>query len=230
VSVDEQRLLTAELLAAAHGCGRSLQKALAWPRIGRLCSDLACAMLNQSWRPGLYTRFAVEEPKPREIFAPCFADRVAESWLTGQVEPALERLYINDSYANPRSQGPLAAILKIQTLIRRPGRDWCLQLDFRGFFHSIHRPTLGRLWLDFLGRAGLKPGRLAQAAFLSRALLEHDPAGYQTRPGSQPLLATIPAHKNLFVRAASYGPPHRRRGQPAFRQLLFERAGPFRQA
>ena len=197
-----------ELLAAAHGCGRSLQKSLALPNMDRLCAELAQKLTGRSWRPGLYTRFAVQEPKLREIFAPCFADRVAEAWLTGQVEPALERLYIDDNYANRKNKGPLAAVDKVQTLMRRPGNEWALQLDFRSFFHSIHRPTLLSFWLEFLNRARLEPRRAELSAHISQAILEHDPVDhYQTRAGSRPLLAEIPAHKSLLSAAPQTGLP-----------------------
>ena len=136
--MDAVRCLEIDFLEAARNCGASLQKALAAPGLVSLCRGLAVEVISGTWRPGLYTRFAVEEPKLREIFAPCFADRVVEAWLIGrQVEPALERLYINDSYANRKGKGPLAATQKAQKYMRRPGRKSCLQLDVRGFFQVI---------------------------------------------------------------------------------------------
>jgi len=200
--------LIEELLAAARDCGRSLQKSLALPNMDRLCAELAERLTDRSWRPGLYTRFAVQEPKLREIFAPGFNGRVAEAWLTGQVEPALERLYIDDSYANRKNKGPLAAVNKVQALMRRPGNGWALQLDFRSFFHSIHRPTLLGLWLDFLDRAGLPLRRAELAAYISRTILENNATAHcRTQPGSRPLLARIPVHKSLLSATPQTGLP-----------------------
>jgi hypothetical protein len=204
----KKEVLTVELLAAAQGCGHSLQKSLALPRVGTLCADLAGRLLRKNWRPGPYTRFAVEEPKLREILAPGFGDRVVESWLTTMMGPSLERLLIDDTYANRKGKGPLAAIDKVQRLMRRPGHEWCLQLDFRCFFHSIHRPTLSSLWLDFLLWAGLEPGRLDLATHISTAILEHDPVpSHHVAPGSEDLLAKIPPGKSLLHSPPGTGIP-----------------------
>ena len=203
-----QEGLTPELLKAADVCGRSLQKSLALPGIGSLCADLAVRLLSQNWRPGRYTRFAVEEPKLREIFAPAFADRVVESWLIEWLEPALERYSIDDSYANRKGKGPLAAIRKAQKLMRGPGHLWALQLDMRSFFHSIHRPTLLALWLTFLAQARLEPKRLELVIWISRVILEHNPVSlFQTVSVSRPLLALIPAHKSLLGAPPETGLP-----------------------
>lgn len=127
------RQVEIELLEAARSCGGSLQKALARPGLSSLCRELALKVEAGTWRPGRHARFAVEEPKLREIFAPCFADRIVEAWLVSWMEPLLERLYIDDNYANRKGRGPLAAIRKAQKSMRQPGHTWCLQLDVKSF-------------------------------------------------------------------------------------------------
>lgn len=188
--------MTAELLEAASLCGSSLQKALALPEVATLCRRMAQALIARSWRPSSYMRFAVQEPKLREVFAPAFADRIVQTWLVARVEPLLERTLINDTYANRADKGPLAAIRKAQACMRRPGNGWCLQLDVRSYFHSIHRPTLLNLWLGLLERRPAADQDLMR--FVSRALLEHDPlSGYRSSPSSRALLARLPRHKTL---------------------------------
>jgi stalled ribosome alternative rescue factor ArfA len=150
----DKNSFSVELLRAASSCGQSLQKALALPMVASLCSELAEALYARAWKPGIYTRFAVQEPKLREIFAPDFADRVVEAWLVALVEKPLSRLFIEDTYANRKGKGTYAAINKAQKLMRSPGHEWCLQLDVRSFFTSIHRPTLLRNWIDFLNGIG----------------------------------------------------------------------------
>ena len=156
----DTKLLTTELLEAAFSCGHSLQKSLALPGVASLCAELADSLTGRTWKPGQYTRFAVQEPKLREIFAPAFADRVAEAWLVALVEEPLSRLFIEDSYSNRKGKGTHAAIAKAQKLMQKPGHSWCMQLDVRSFFNSIHRPTLLRNWLGFLSGLPLEPERL----------------------------------------------------------------------
>ena len=207
----DKQLLTAELLEAAFSCGRSLQKSLALPGMPKLCAALADSLLARTWQPGQYTRFAVQEPKLREIFAPAFADRVVEAWLTALVEEPLSRLLIDDTYANRKGKGTHAAIAKTQKFMRQPGHVWCLQLDVRGFFHSIHRPTLLSGWLAFLGGLdglNLPPERRDLAAYISTALLERSPAGnHHTVKSSRSLLAQVPPQKSLLGSGPDTGLP-----------------------
>jgi hypothetical protein len=76
--------LTIQLIEAAQRCGPSLQKSLAMIHLFTLCSEIAQSLLNRTWRPGTYTRFAVREPKIREIFAPSFGDRIAKKLVNWQ--------------------------------------------------------------------------------------------------------------------------------------------------
>ena len=197
-----------ELLEAAFACGRSLQKDLALPNIAAMCAELAKNLLARAWKPGGCTRFAVQEPKVREIFAPAFSDRVVESWLVALVETALDKLFIEDSYANRKGKGTLAAVLKAQSCMRKPGNAFCLQLDVRSFFHSIHRPTLLRDWLSFLRGLPVNAERLDLGGHISTALLTRVPKdNFHTVRNSRPLLMALPAHKSLIHAPQDTGLP-----------------------
>jgi hypothetical protein len=204
----DKESLTAELLAAAFSCGRSLQKDLSLPVMASMCAELAVKLLDQTWKPGECTRFAVQEPKVREIFAPAFADRVVESWLVALVDEPLSRLFIDDTFANRKNKGTLAAVLKAQKFMRRPNHAFCLQLDMRNFFHSIHRPTLEQNWLAFIGGLGLPPERLALVRHISVALLRRVPReNFHTVRSSRPLLQALPPHKSLLNAPLDTGLP-----------------------
>lgn len=204
----DKKLLTAELLEAAFSCGHSLQKSLALPGVASLCVELAELLTARTWKPGQYTRFAVQEPKLREIFAPAFADRVIEAWLVALAEEPLSRLFIEDSYSNRKGKGSHAAIAKTQKLMRHPSHDWCMQLDVRGFFHSIHRPTLLSGWLAFLDTTTMHPERRELAAFISTALLARSPAdNHRVVKSSLPLLRNVPPHKSLLGSGPDTGLP-----------------------
>ena len=173
-----------------------------------MCAELADALLVRAWKPGECTRFAVREPKLREIFAPAFADRVVESWLVALVEKPLARLFIDDTFANRKQKGTLAAVLKAQKYMRQPGHTLCLQLDMRNFFHSIHRPTLEKNWMDFLHGLPLPPKRLALAAHISEALLKRVPREhFHTVRSSRPLLQNLPPQKSLTHAQTDTGLP-----------------------
>ena len=58
-----------------------------------------------SWMPRPYRRFMVYEPKPREIAAPHFRDRVVHHALVGIIEPLFERKMISTSFACRTGKG-----------------------------------------------------------------------------------------------------------------------------
>ncbi|CAK7043743.1 MAG: hypothetical protein DELT_02941 [Desulfovibrio sp.] len=199
--------LTVELVAAARECAPSLQKSLALSRMFSLCAELGTALAEFTWTPGRYTRFAVQEPKLREIFAPSFPDRIVQGWLAGRMRPLMERAAIDDSYANRVGKGTHTAIAKVQKLMRKPDNDWCLQLDVRNYFHSIRRPVLLAQMLSLLDKYpdGTHEGVLRYAI---TALLRHDAReGYRMAERSGSVLRGIPGHKSLLSAKADTGLP-----------------------
>lgn len=110
-----------------------MQKSLPLPQLASLCRELSEDIVNHPYKLGRYTRFAVREPKLREIYAPSFRDRLAQAWLVQHAQPVLERHMIEDSFANRQGRGPLKAVQRVQQLCRRPGHQLVLQLDIRNF-------------------------------------------------------------------------------------------------
>jgi hypothetical protein len=83
-----------------------------------------------------------------------------------------------------------------------------MQLDARGFFNSIHRPTLLRLWLALLDRQALPEPAFGLMRFISAAVLERDATiGHRLVHSSRPLLESLPPHKTLLHAAEDTGLP-----------------------
>lgn len=123
--------LTQELLQCAITTSSSLQKSLALENIAPLCQSLAYDLFHQTYQPGTYTRFAVNDPKLREIYAPLFRDRLAQCWLVSQLEPTVECQLIDDTFANRAHKGTLAAIHRVQRL--------CDSLNMAIFYSWIYK-------------------------------------------------------------------------------------------
>ena len=100
----------------------------------------------QTYRPGSYVSFTIHEPKRRLISAAPFRDRVVHHALCSLIEPAFERSFISDSYANRAGKGTHRALDRCQAYARR--YRYVLQCDVRQFFpavdHAIMREILGR--------------------------------------------------------------------------------------
>lgn len=197
-----------ELLRCAGESGSSVQKSLALPQLASLCRELGDDIVNHNYTPGRYTRFAVREPKLREIYAPLFRDRLAQAWLVQHAQPMLERHMIEDSFANRQGRGPLKAVQRVQQLCRRPGHRLVLQLDVRNFFNSVRHQTIMAQWQPILDKAALPTARHDALARLSQTILCHDVTAHPySTSGDRALLARIPYHKCLGAAGPGVGLP-----------------------
>ena len=93
-----------------------------------------------SYRPGEYRVFHVRDPKPRQICAAPFRDRVVHHALCAALGPVFERYAINDSYACRKGKGAMAAVQRAQVLGRR--QPWFVKLDVLRYFESASHSVL----------------------------------------------------------------------------------------
>ena len=95
---------------------------------------------DQSYQPGEYHSFYIHDPKIRLISAAPFRDRVVHHALCNIIEPAFERSFIEDSYANRIGKGTHKALDRAQGFARR--FKYVLICDVRQFFPSIDHQIL----------------------------------------------------------------------------------------
>jgi retron-type reverse transcriptase len=104
---------------------------------------LQAELRSKTYRPGAYHSFYIHEPKRRLISAAPFRDRVVHHALCNVIEPAFERSFIADSYANRVGKGTHRALDRAQNSARR--YRYVLQCDLRQFFPSIDHAILQRI-------------------------------------------------------------------------------------
>jgi RNA-directed DNA polymerase len=172
---------------------------------------LQAELRERSYRPGTSICFLTGGPKPREVFAADFRDRIVHHLLVHHQERVFEPRFIHDSYACRKGRGTLAASDRLMDFLRRATANghrgaWALKLDVASFFPSIHKETLYAI----LQRAIAHPELL----WLTRTVLFHDPTAdyrYCARPGGAPAPGgpgyPIPATKSLFGKANVRGLP-----------------------
>lgn len=99
-----------------------------------------------AYRTGRYRRFAVYEPKTREIAALPFRDRVLHHALCNIIEPLFEKKFVRDSYACRAGKGTHAGSVRLVEFMRRAQRKWgkvyCLKADIAKYFPSIDHEVL----------------------------------------------------------------------------------------
>jgi len=203
-----EKSIARQLFACAARAGNSAHKRAHLINLPALVLQLAHDIANGQYEPRPFTVFAVTDPKLREIFAPDFADRLVQQWLVRHIEPWWDKRFIDDSFANRKGKGTLAAIDRLQHFMRQPGHRWYCHLDIRAFFPSIDRGVLLRQWQRALPRLpwpGPVRQRLDQVATAIIGQSPTQPPPY--RSGNTALLTQIPPHKSLFGAAQGVGLP-----------------------
>jgi RNA-directed DNA polymerase len=164
-----------------------------------------------TYRPGPSICFVTDGPKPREVFAADFRDRVVHHLLVSRLEPVFERCFIHDSYACRRGKGVLAASDRLMRFLAQATangrrRAWALKLDIASFFPSIHKDTLFAIICRHV--------RDPELRWLTQIILFHDPTQsyrFKRGPGGVPPPGTreypIPAQKSLFGKNGERGLP-----------------------
>ncbi|MBO7126414.1 reverse transcriptase [bacterium] len=116
----------------------------------KLCTNIVSltkSLQSGNYEPGKSICFVVRNPKPREVFAADFRDRIVHHLLVRFLEQHWEKVFIHDSYACRKNKGTLAAVERLHhnmLSISKNGkkRAYFMQLDVKNFFMSIDREIL----------------------------------------------------------------------------------------
>jgi len=109
--------------------------------------ELEKMLKNKTYHPLRSVLFFVKKPKPREIFAADFRDRVVHHILVSYLEPIFEKIFIYDSYSCRKNKGIHKGVKRLQSFIRKVSkngklRTYYLQLDIKSYFISIDKEIL----------------------------------------------------------------------------------------
>lgn len=168
-----------------------------------LC-ELHARLLDGSYRPGRSICFVVTHPKPREVWAADFADRVVHHLLYNHIAPRFHAGFVADSCACIPGRGTLYAAQRLEHQVRSATANWSrpahyLKLDLANFFVSIDKTIL---------QAQLH-AKVTESAWrwLADVILMHDPRCDVDVRSPAELLALVPPHKSLFNAPADRGLP-----------------------
>lgn len=156
------------------------------------------------YRPSPAKCFIVTHPKPREIFAADFRDRVIHHLVVSQLEPTWDRKFIQTSFACRVGKGSHGAIAYLRKRVRelsQGGRHnvFVLQLDIEKFFVSINRPILCGLLLEHVKHPRLRA--------IIQAIYAHDARVGVKKGGNPNLFHLIPSGKSWFDQRPEQGIP-----------------------
>ena len=166
--------------------------------------DLDRDLRDGTYTPGKSICFVITRPKPREVWAAQFRDRIVHHLLYNRVAPTIQARFIHDSCACIQGRGTLFGAIRLEKHTRSITRDWTrsahyLKCDLANFFVAIDKEVLLRLL-----------SRHIQEDWwyrLARQILMHDPRqDYEIR-GPRSLIARVPTHKRLTEQPATHGLP-----------------------
>lgn len=148
--------------------------------------------------------FVVTKPRPREIWAGAFRDRVVHHLLYNAVGPRITKGFSADSSACIPARGTLYGARRLEAKIRSVTQNWSvpyyyLKLDLSNFFVSIHKPTLFDLVAPKIDDPWMRD--------LAEQIIFHDPTKNFSFGRNAENLALVPPHKSLFNAPHGYGLP-----------------------
>lgn len=157
-----------------------------------------------SYRPGRSICFVITSPKPREVWAADFRDRIVHHLLYNKVAPRFHASFIADSCACIPGRGTLYAAERLEAKVRSITQNWSrpayyLKGDLANFFVNIDKQVLHIL----LSKKICEPWWM----WLAEMILFHDPRQDFEYRGSLGLLARVPPHKRLLEQAPHLGLP-----------------------
>lgn len=151
------------------------------------------------YQPGKSICFVITRPKPREVWAAEFRDRIVHHLLYNRISPRFYAGFIADSCACIPGRGTLYGAKRLESKIRSITQNWSkpayyLKLDLANFFVSIDKHVVRELLAKRVAGWWLE---------LAELVLFHDPRQDFELRGDPDLLARVPAHKRLTSQ-----PPH----------------------
>jgi len=197
-----------ELVAAYFDCRRTKRNshsALAFEqRLEHNLVQLYDELQAGTYRPGASVCFVITRPKPREVWAAGFRDRIVHHLLYNRIAPRFYRSFIADSCACIPGRGTLYAARRLDAKVRSITQNWSrpawyLKCDLANFFVSIDKHILR----DRLHRRVIEPWW----RWLTDTVLFHDPRREAIVRSAPARMALIPPHKSLFNQPADRGLP-----------------------
>lgn len=196
------------LVAAYYDCRKNKRNSASALRfeqdLERNLVQLHEELANGAYRPGRSICFVITRPKPREVWAADFPDRIIHHFLYNQVADQFHRRFIIDSCACIPGRGTLYGAQRLYAKVRRQTQNWSrpayyLKLDLANFFVSIDKRIVWPLLAKHIPEAWWRK--------LAAQILFHDPRENFEYRGDPALIDLVPPHKRLLSALPYHGLP-----------------------
>ena len=148
--------------------------------------------------------FVVTQPKPREVFAADFRDRIIHHWIAIRLEPLLDKYLPGNMCSNRKGYGTAAAVRQAYNIIN-DGQDGVIyKFDIQGFFMAIDKRILCDRLLTFIAEH-YNGCDLDTLLYLTEKVVMHCPQDYCTFHSPRKMWSLLPANKSLFSQDKFHG-------------------------
>ncbi len=157
-----------------------------------------------TYAPGKSICFVITRPKPREVWAADFRDRIVHHLFYNRISPRFYASFIHDSCACIPGRGTLFAAKRLESKIRSATQNWSkpcfyLKCDLANFFVAIDKNVLRKQ----VASKVTEPWWL----WLSDVILFHDPRTNFELRGYPEKIYLVPPHKRLINQPSHLGLP-----------------------
>jgi len=207
-SADSSPFTFEQLVLAYLDCRRTKRNSTSALAFETCLEHNLCTLYDEliagAYTPGRSICFVITRPKPREVWAAEFRDRVVHHLLYNQVAPRFYASFVAATCACIPGRGTLHAARRLEHDVRSVTHNWSrqawyLKCDLANFFVAIDKHVLR----EQLAARITEPWWMR----LAETVLFHDPRADVELRGRRELLDLVPPHKSLFNAPADTGLP-----------------------
>lgn len=200
----------ANLLRAYYDCRTRKRRSLS--ALGFECDlennlyQLKSNLQKRAYQPDRSVYFVVTKPKPREIFAAEFTDRITHHLLINQIEALWEkRIFLPCSCACRKNKGHHYGMRYLYHLSKK--YRYFGQFDLSNFFSSINREILFKLVKNVVNKQARPSWWKEDVLWLTKVIIDTDPTADYFYKGDPSLKKLVPEQKSLFNQDPGVGLP-----------------------
>ena len=161
-------------------------------------------LTDRTYHPTTSIVFVNLKPKPREVWAANFRDRVVHHILYNRIANDFHKRFSADSCACIPERGTLYGVKRLDSHVKKFTKNWTeekfyLKCDFQSFFVSINKNILFEILKKHI--------KDDFSLWLTHVILFHDPTTDYGLRSSAKRFKLIPNYKSLFQSPVNHGLP-----------------------
>ena len=175
------------------------------------CKVLLDEINNKTYEIGYSICFVVTHPKPREVFAANFRDRVVHHLLMAELEPLFERVFIKNTFNCRKGKGTLYGLKTLREEMIECSdyfniESFVAKFDLSNFFMSIDKEILWNKLQKFINDNYLGKNK-DLILYLTHKVVMHCPENKCIKKVKKSLWDKLGKGKSLFTTSYIKGLP-----------------------